>query len=96
MKARLTTLIALVTLFVLNSGVAALACPFCGGGDPGNSPMSKAAGWGIFAMVIIMFAMLGTLVACGFYLNYRAKHPLPDYQELLGEDETHPKPDSSS
>ena len=96
MKTRLTALVALVTLFVLGSGGSALACPFCGGGYSGNDKMSVAAGWGIFAMVIIMFAMLGTLVACGFYLNYRAKHPLPDYQELLDETETRPEPDTPS
>ncbi|MCE0496544.1 MAG: hypothetical protein LV481_01170 [Methylacidiphilales bacterium] len=95
MKTRLTALIAFVTLFVLNSGVSALACPFCGG-DTTGSKMGQAAGWGIFAMVIIMFTMLGTLIGFGFYLNYRAKHPLPDYQELLKEDEVHPESDTTS
>ena len=96
MKTRLTALISLVVLFVLDSGGAALACPFCGGGDTSGGKMSQAADWGIFAMVIIMFAMLGTLVGCGFYLNYRAKHPLPDYQELLNESETPPESNTSS
>jgi hypothetical protein len=96
MKTRLTALLALVPLLLLGSGGAALACPFCGGGDTSGSPMSVAAGWGIFAMVIIMFAMLGALTAGGFYLNYRAKHPLPDYQELLDESETRSEPDSPS
>jgi hypothetical protein len=94
MKSRLATLVALATLLVLNSGSYALACPFCGQ-DPSGGRMSQAAGWGIFAMVLIMFAMLGTLVACGFYLNYRAKHPLPDYQELLSKGEARPEPDAS-
>ena len=95
MKTRLNALVALVPLFVLNSGGCALACPFCGQ-DPSGGRLSVAAGWGIFAMVLIMFAMLGTLVACGFYLNYRAKHPLPDYEELLNESETRPEPDTPS
>ena len=94
MKTHLSTLVAFVTLFVLNSGVCALACPFCGG-DTTGSKMGQDAGWGIFAMVIIMFAMLGTLIGFGFYLNYRAKHPLPDYQELLKENETRSDSDTS-
>jgi hypothetical protein len=95
MNARPTALIALAALFLLGSGGAALACPFCGG-DTTGSQMGQAAGWGIFAMVVIIFAMLGALVAGGFYLNYRARHPLPDYQELLDENETRPEPGSSS
>jgi|HubBroStandDraft_1064217.scaffolds.fasta_scaffold1737594_2 hypothetical protein len=94
MKPRFAALIALVTLFILNSGNLALGCAFCA--DTNNDKMGQAAGWGIFAMVIIMFAMLGTLIGFGFYLNYRAKHPLPDYEELLSEGETRPEPDASS
>jgi hypothetical protein len=95
MKARLSALIPLAALFLLESGGSALACPFCAG-DTTGSQMGQAAGWGIFAMVVIIFAMLGTLAAFGFYLNYRAKHPLPDYQELLSENETSPEPGTSS
>jgi hypothetical protein len=95
MKAPLTALVTLVTSLVLVTGGTALACPFCAG-DTTDSKMGQAAGWGIFAMVIIMFVMLGVLTAGGFYLNYRARHPLPDYQELLGDDATPPKPDTSA
>ncbi len=94
MKTRLTAPAALVPLLVLSSGGLAIGCPFCGG-DTTGSQMSIAAGWGIFAMVIIMFLMLGALTACGFYLNYRAKHPLPDYEELLKENEARPEPGSA-
>ena len=95
MKTRLNVLVALVTLLVLASGGTAPACPFCAG-DTSGGRLSVAAGWGIFAMVIIMFAMLGALVAGGFYLNYRARHPLPDYEELLNESQTRPEPDRPS
>ena len=67
------------------------ACAACYG-DTTGSKMGVAATWGIFAMVIIMFAMLGVAAGFGFYLAYRAKHPLPDYSELLSEDDSQPKP----
>ena len=79
----------LTLLFVLASNISAVACAACYG-DTSGSKMGNAATVGIFAMVVIMFAMLGTLVGCGFYLAYRAKHPLPDYSELLDEDGDHP------
>ena len=91
---RAATPFVLALLFALNSGGSALACAACYGDTTGDK-MGNAATWGIFAMVVIMFAMLGTLVGCGFYLNYRAKHPLPDYQELLNEDEGTPQPGTS-
>ncbi|HUB66197.1 MAG TPA: hypothetical protein VL981_01775 [Candidatus Methylacidiphilales bacterium] len=93
MKSRLIALPALAGLFILNSGGSAFGCAFCA--DTSGGPMTQAANWGIFAMVIIVFAMLGALVGFGFYLNYRAKHPLPDYEELLNEGETRPEPGSS-
>jgi hypothetical protein len=43
--------------------------------------------------VVIMFAMLGSLVAFGRHLYWRSKNPLPDYDELLAED---PKPGDSN
>ena len=43
-------------------------------------------------MVVIMFAMLGTISYCGWILAQRAKNPLPDYDELLSEDADEPKP----
>ena len=59
---------------------------------PAGSKMGNAATVGIFAMVVIMFAMLGAIAAFGFHLAYRAKHPLPDYEELLNDDEIQPNP----
>jgi hypothetical protein len=88
-------LIALALLFLLGASRSAMACAVCYG-DTSGSKQGEAAAWGIFAMVIIMFAMLGTLTACGFYLNYRAKHPFPDYDELLNAEETQPNPGTSS
>jgi hypothetical protein len=38
-------------------------------------------------MVVLMFAMLGSIAAFGWHLAWRAKHPLPDYNELLSEDD---------
>ena len=72
---------------------SALACAACYG-DTSGSKMADAASVGIAAMVVIMFAMLGAISAFGFYLNWRAKNPLPDYEELLG-DGTAPQPGSS-
>ena len=95
MKTRLFALFGLSALFVLTSSQSAVACAACWG-DTTGSKMGNAASWGIIAMVIIMFAMLGTLIGFGFYLNYRAKHPLPDYQELLGEETAQPKPGPAS
>jgi hypothetical protein len=73
------------------TGSRALACAACYNANTG-SRMGNAANWGVIAMVIIMFIMLGAIVAAGFYLNYRAKHPFPDYEELLSDNETLPDP----
>jgi hypothetical protein len=77
-------------------GLPARACAACYNANAG-SKMGNAANWGIIAMAIIMFIMLGVIVAAGFYLNWRAKNPLPDYSELLEEEnEGHePLPDAS-
>jgi len=91
LSSRTATLLGLITVLVLNSSAPALACAACYG-DTSGSKQSIAAAWGIFAMVVIMFAMLGTLIGCGFYLRYRAQHPLPDYNELLSDNDGQPKP----
>ena len=87
--------IALTGLLVLVSNTSALACAACYG-DTTGSKMGNAAAVGIFAMVAIMFLMLGAVAAFGFYLAHRAKHPLPDYQDLLQEDQApQPNPGTS-
>jgi len=88
-------LIALTALLVLVSNTSVLACAACYG-DTTGSKMGNAAAVGIFAMVVIMFAMLGAVAAFGWHLAYRAKHPLPDYQDLMKEDEIQPSPGTSS
>jgi hypothetical protein len=95
MKKLSFALLAPVLLTVL-ADLPARACDSCFKDNTG-SKMGNAANWGIIAMVIIMFGMLGTLVAAGFYFNWRAKNPLPDYSELLEEDGegTQPLPDAS-
>ena len=85
----------LTLLLILASNTSAFACAACYG-DTSGSKMSNAASVGIFAMVVIMFAMLGAVAAFGWHLAYRAKHPLPDYEELLHEDQVQPKPGTSS
>ncbi|MCE0522299.1 MAG: hypothetical protein LV480_05245 [Methylacidiphilales bacterium] len=82
---------ALTLLLVPASNTSALACAACYG-DTSGSKMGNAAEVGIFAMVVIMFFMLGAVAAFGFHLAYRAKHPLPDYQELMQEGEGQPDP----
>ncbi len=71
----------------------ASACAACYNANAG-SKMGNAANWGIIAMTIIMFIMLGALFAAGCYFNWRAKNPLPDYSELLSEDEETLPPDA--
>ena len=93
-SSRGVALIALTGLLVLVSNTSALACAACYG-DTTGSKMGNAAAVGIFAMVAIMFVMLGAVAAFGFHLAYRAKHPLPDYEELLDEDKGQPKPGTS-
>ena len=92
---RSVALIALTGLLVLVSNTSALACAACYG-DTSGSRMGNAAAVGIFAMVVIMFLMLGAVAAFGWHLAYRAKHPLPDYQDLMKEEETQPNPGTSS
>jgi len=86
LSSRIAAFLGLVAVLVLNSSSPLLACAACMG-DTSGSKQSVAAAWGIAAMVVIMFAMLGTLIGCGFYLRYRAQHPLSDYSELLSDDE---------
>jgi hypothetical protein len=88
-------LIALTGLLVLASNTSALACAACYG-DTSGSKMGNAATVGIFAMVVIMFFMLGAVAAFGFHLAYRAKHPLPDYDAMLHENEGQSNPGTSS
>jgi hypothetical protein len=84
----------LVSLLVLLSGPRALACAACYSNNTG-SKMGDAANWGVIAMAIIMFCMLGAIGGFAWYLSWRAKHPLPDYDELLREDNPPPLPDAS-
>jgi len=91
MKTFLRWLLTIAFLAAL-SGSRAMACAACFNSNAG-SKMGDAATWGVAAMVVIMFVMLGAIVAAGFYLNYRAKHPFPDYEELLKDEE--PLPDAS-
>ncbi len=79
-------LAALAALFLSAATGLASACPVCYG-DTSGDKMGNAAQIGIFAMVVIMFLMLGAVGAFMWYLNWRAKNPLPDYDELLREDE---------
>jgi hypothetical protein len=95
LASRIVMPVALTGLFVFVSNTSALACAACYG-DISGSKMSNAATVGIFAMVVIMFGMLGAVAAFGWHLAYRAKHPLPDYQDLLKEDEVQPNPGTSS
>jgi hypothetical protein len=75
----------LVPLFLAAANHSARACSACF--DPaGSDKMNHAAAIGIGVMVALMFAMLGSLFAFGWHLVWRAKHPLPDYDELLSED----------
>ncbi|HEV3270580.1 MAG TPA: hypothetical protein VGZ93_00190 [Candidatus Methylacidiphilales bacterium] len=88
-------LTALTALLVLVSDSSAMACAACYG-DTTGSKIGNAADVGIIAMVIIMFCMLGAVAAFGWHLAYRAKHPLPDYEELLDEGRVQPNPGTSS
>jgi hypothetical protein len=90
MKTCTTALLTLI--FIAAENHSALACAACYG-DTSGSKMGNAAAVGIGAMVIIMFAMLGTIFAVGRHFVWRAKNPLPDYDELLGEDgSSNPQP----
>lgn len=85
---RLLASLVLIALFLGAASSSARACAACYG-DTTGSKMGNAADIGIIAMVIIMFGMLSAVGAFIWHLAYRAKHPLPDYSELLGEDENH-------
>ena len=87
---RFAALLTLLFLAVTSHG--AWACAACY--DPaGNEKMTKAASIGIATMVVIMFVMLGSLIGIARHFAWRAKNPLPDYDELLAED---PKPGDSN
>lgn len=79
-SSRAAFLYSLVVLDVLFSTHPALACAACYG-DTSGSKMGNAAAVGIFAMVVIMFGMLGAVGLFIRHLAYRAKHPLPDHEE---------------
>jgi hypothetical protein len=84
---KLSRLIALLTLFILGAANSASACSACWG-DTSGSKSSHAAAIGIGAMVALMLIVLGAIAGFGWHLVQRAKHPLPDYDELLSEDHT--------
>ena len=91
-------LTALTGLLILASGSNALACAACYG-DTSGSKMGNAAAVGIAAMVVIMFVMLGAVIAFGWRLAYLEKHPRPDYSELLSDENgssTPPEPGHAS
>jgi|ERR1700677_4832137 hypothetical protein len=88
---RFVVLPLLAGLFVAASNSSAWACAACYG-DTSGSKMANAADVGIIAMVFIMFGMLSAVGTFIWHLAYRAKHPLPDYNELLREDEGHAPP----
>ncbi len=75
----------LTPLLLAVTNRSAWACAACWG-DTSDNKMSHAAAVGIGAMVVLMFGMLGSLIAFGWHLVWRAKHPLPDYNELLSEE----------
>jgi hypothetical protein len=83
-----------VGLLVLAAAPHAAACAACYSDNTG-SKMGNAANWGVIAMAIIMFIMLGAIGGFFYYLAWRAKNPLPDYDELLREEPEHPLPDAS-
>jgi hypothetical protein len=90
---RVIAFLTLVFLAAANHTVRACAACY---GDTSGSKMSHAAAVGIGAMVVLMFFMLGAIFAAGWHLVWRAKHPLPDYDELLADDpaSSHPDPES--
>jgi len=90
---RLIAFLTLLALAAANQG--AWACAACYG-DTSGSKMGNAAAIGIGAMVVLMFFMLGAIFAAGWHLAWRAKHPLPDYDELLAEDPAAPNPEPDS
>ena len=85
----------LTLLFLAATNHGAWACAACYG-DTSGSKMGNAAAVGIGAMVVLMFVMLGSIAAFGWHLAWRAKHPLPDYNELLGDDNTPNEPGAKS
>jgi hypothetical protein len=87
-------LASLAALMILVSNTSAMACAACYG-DTSGSKMGNAAAIGIGAMVIVVLMMLGALAAFGRHLAYRAKHPLPDYQDLMSQDDNQNKPENS-
>jgi len=89
-------LIALLTpAFLAATSHGAWACAVCWG-DTSGSKTSQAAAIGIGAMVLIVCAMLGSIVGVARHLAWRARHPLPDYSELLSEDNTPEDPTPQS
>jgi hypothetical protein len=79
--------VGLLTLFFsFAANDSALACAACYSNN-GSGKMGDAAAIGIFAMVVIMCIMLGVIAAFGFHFRKLEKHPLPDYDELLSEDQ---------
>jgi hypothetical protein len=86
--------LSLFSFFLLAAAHHAVACAACYSDNTG-SKMGNAANWGVIAMAIIMFGMLAAISGFFYYLAWRAKNPLPDYEELLSEGDEHPLPDAS-
>lgn len=86
MKKKFLTALGTLILLLGTHG-SAFACAACYG-DTTGSRMGNAAQVGIFAMLFLMLAVLGIFGSFFYYLAYRSKHPLPDYHDLLNENES--------
>jgi hypothetical protein len=55
--------------------------------DASGTQAGDAATYGVIAMAILMFAVLGALYGFMRYLQWREQNPLPDYSDLVNEGE---------
>jgi hypothetical protein len=60
-----------VTIVMLAAPRAALACPVCFGRS--DSPLAIATNLGVMAMLVVVFAVLGSFAAFFVYLARRAR-----------------------
>ena len=86
--------LALPAALLALSSRPALACAACYG-DTSGSQQGIAASWGVFAMVIIMFCMLSAVAGFRLLSQLARQNPLPDYEELLGNNDAQPNPGTS-
>ena len=80
----------LMTLFMLCTPAAALACPICFGGDP-NSPEAQSLNWAVFTLLGVTGGVLSGFVGFIFHLMKLSRQSLGNEPHTRDTDNVDPR-----